>query len=303
MTTVRPVQPSGSACWKCASSGLQAPEQPRQRPRHAQLLRPRGQLDRLDAVGHELGEPRHRGEAAGRARAAGSSRSRFDTCVSSPVRARPSTSASRTITRAPRRPPRVARATSAHEATRRGSGAERARDAVADRGDVGRVDVGRVVAGELGHRAAGARHDRAAAGERLGHGDAEALVERGVDEAARAAVQRARAPRRRPRRAARRSRAARRCPSRARRRRAARRRRRPRSGRGSCAARASRPRARSRPRPAGPSGVKTSSTAFGTTRIFSAGTASSSTSSRFVNSETAITRVAARTTRGTARRE
>ena len=52
-----------------------------------------------------------------------------------------------------------------------------------------------------------------------------------------------------------------------------------------------------------PVGVKTSSTAFGTTRIFAAGTASSSTSSRFVNSETAITRSAARTTRGTASRE
>ena len=53
-----------------------------------------------------------------------------------------------------------------------------------------RVDVDGVVAGELGHRAPGARDDRAAAGERLGDRDPEALVERGVDEAAGAAVER-----------------------------------------------------------------------------------------------------------------
>ena len=43
--------------------GPQAPEQARQRPGHAQLLRPRRQLDRLDAGRHEPGKPRHRREA------------------------------------------------------------------------------------------------------------------------------------------------------------------------------------------------------------------------------------------------
>ena len=42
-----------------------ATEQPRQRPRHAQLLGPRLERERLDAVGHELRMPRDRGEAKG----------------------------------------------------------------------------------------------------------------------------------------------------------------------------------------------------------------------------------------------
>ena len=241
------VQPSGTACWKCASSGR------RRRSRRGSDHAIRSSCDRAGSSiastpagtssGSRVTAAKRRSGAA-----AGSSRSRFVTYVSSPVRARPSTSASRGSREPPRRRAAVARATSGHDGDAPRLRPERARDAVADRVDVGRVDVGRVVAGELGHRAAGARHDRAAAGERLGDRDAEALVERGVDEAARAAVERARAPRRRPRRAARRSPAARRCPSPARRRRAARRRPRPRSAPGSCAARASRPRARSRPR-------------------------------------------------------
>ena len=52
---------------------------------------------------------------------------------------------------------------------------------------------------------------------------------------------------------------------------------------------------------AGPSSVNSSSTAFGTTWIFSSETPSNSTSSRRVNSETAITSRAARSTRGTTR--
>ena len=69
---------------------------------------------------------------------------------------------------------------------------------------------------------------------------------------------------------------------------------------GSCAARASRRRARSRPRPRLPSGDERLPDGVRDRReCRSSGIASSSTSSRFVNSETAITRSAARTTRGT----
>ena len=157
-------------------------------------------------------------------------------------------------------------------APRRGSGPEGARDPLADRGDARRIDVGRVVAGDLRHRAPRARHDRAAAGERLGDRDAVALVERRVDEAARAAVERGELLVADLAEPGRRSAAARRRPSRARRRRAARRRPPRRSAPGSCVARASRRRACSRPAARGPSGVKTSSTAFGTTRIFVLGT-------------------------------
>ena len=59
--------------------GLQAPQQPRQRPGHPQLLRAApGSSIGSTPVGHELGVPRDRGEAAGRARRPGSSRSRFE---------------------------------------------------------------------------------------------------------------------------------------------------------------------------------------------------------------------------------
>src|SRR5205085_3138145 len=61
---------------------------------------------------------------------------------------------------------------------------EGARDAVADRRDVPRVDIDGVVACDLRHRAALARHDGAATCERLRNRQAEALVEGGVDEAA-----------------------------------------------------------------------------------------------------------------------
>jgi glycosyltransferase involved in cell wall biosynthesis len=53
-----------------------------------------------------------------------------------------------------------------------------------------KADGDYVLAGELGHRPSTARDDRAAAGERLGDRYAEAFVERGVDEAAGAAVER-----------------------------------------------------------------------------------------------------------------
>ena len=86
--------------------GPEAPQQPRQRPRHPQLLRA-GRAASIGSTpgGHELGAPRHGREAevgrgAPAARAAGSSRTSRRRCA-----ARPSTSASIRITRPPRRPP------------------------------------------------------------------------------------------------------------------------------------------------------------------------------------------------------
>ena len=58
--------------------GPQPAQEPRQRDRHAQLLRARRQLDRLDAGRDEVGPARHRREAQV-GRDAGSSRSRFST--------------------------------------------------------------------------------------------------------------------------------------------------------------------------------------------------------------------------------
>ena len=121
--------------------------------------------------------------------------------VSSPVRRLPSTSASTTTSgsvmrslagrrRQPRR--RHAPTCSGRHAPGR---AERARpapvgglDPRGDRRDVERVDEDGRVADDLLHRAAGARHDGRAARHRLERGNAEALVERREDEAARAAV-------------------------------------------------------------------------------------------------------------------
>ena len=149
----------------------------------------------------DRGEPEARASAS-----AASSRSRFRTYVSSPVRRRPSTSASTTTSGARHAElpagtpataaldgtlPRVAaahargRAARARRAARSASSIPAAIDA-----DVERVDEHGRAAGDLRHRAAGARHDRRAAGHRLERGDAEALVERRVDEAARAAVER-----------------------------------------------------------------------------------------------------------------
>ena len=171
--------------------GPEAAQQPRQRPGHPRLLEARGQLDRLDALRHEVGTPRHGGEReVGRDERA-AARSRLSTYVSSPVRLRPSTSASTTITRPPRRRPVSLAPPSAQlGAATRGRARTHARCRRGSTSTSVRVDERGVVAGELGHRRAGARHDRAAAGERLGDRDAEALVERGVDEAARAAVER-----------------------------------------------------------------------------------------------------------------
>ena len=75
-------------------------------------------------------------------------------------------------------------------------------------------------------------------------------------------------------------------------------------GRGEVLARLERARraARSRPRPPGRRAGRLRPTPFGMTVTLSGGVPSSSTSSRFVNSETAIMRLAARTTRGTHKR-
>ena len=171
-----------------------------------------------------------------------------------------------------------------------------------DRGRIARVDEHRRAARDLLGRAPGARHHRRAAGHRLEHRDAEALVQRRVDEAARAAVERRElvvgdpaepavdldaAPARRADDAQLDAEPLRGLLAR-----------RP----GSSAARASRPRARSRPRPPGRRGRTARRPPFGITRIRSSGTPSSSTTSPRVNSDTAITRLAARATLGTAKR-
>src|SRR5581483_7359839 len=66
---------------------------------------------------------------------------------------------------------------------------ERALHACSDIRDVERVDEDRRAPGDLFGRAATRGDDRDAAGHRLEHGNAEALVERGIDEAAGAAVE------------------------------------------------------------------------------------------------------------------
>ena len=74
--------------------GTEPAEQPRDGERHAQLLATRGELDRLDALGHEVRPARDRREAELAAGEHRQPRSRFSTYVSSPVRWRPRTSAS-----------------------------------------------------------------------------------------------------------------------------------------------------------------------------------------------------------------
>ena len=170
-------------------------------------------------------------------------------------------------------------------------------DSGGDRRNVERVDEDCSLADDLLHRAAGARHDGRAARHRLERGDAEALVERREDEAARAAVRGGEllvvdpaepgdvlagdaasphpgAP----------------------------------TSRSSTPARAAASTTRARflrgssvptastysPSAASPSERKTGSSAFGTTSTRSGSTPASSTTSRFENSETAMTRSAAR---------
>ena len=63
-------------------------------------------------------------------------------------------------------------------------------DAVGDRRDVERVDENRRATGDLLHRRPDGRHHRRPAGHRLEHGQPEALVQRRVEDAASAAVER-----------------------------------------------------------------------------------------------------------------
>ena len=62
VTTERPRQPSGRKYWKCASCGCSRPSSRGSDVGHPRLGEPRGQLDRLDALGNQLGMPRDRGE-------------------------------------------------------------------------------------------------------------------------------------------------------------------------------------------------------------------------------------------------
>ena len=251
-------------------------------------LRGGPELDRLDPVGHELGArvtaASSRSGLRREARAVGSD-------VGLVARAlRPGRRRRSGSRRPPRRPRAVERATCS---TPRGTSArdrlERTRrsrpGSTRCRWDR-RKRPRHPPAPPSGFRG---RDDGADRSERLGNRDPEALVQRCVDEAPGSAVQRPSSssptsPSQVDVRAA-----ARRSPSRARRRREARRPPPRRSGRGSCAARASRLRARIALR-GGPSGVNTSSTAFGTTVILAAGTASrSSQLSRGEARKTAIT--------------
>ena len=189
MTTARPEKPSGSACWKCASSGR------RRRSSRGSDHAMRSSCERAGSSiastpsGHELRVAGDRGEAqvgsrARAARAAGSARRSPRRFGGGRGRRRRRRSRELFVDGARRRgdlrpgrePPRApawSPARCRRESTSTSS----------------RVDVGRIVAGELLHRRAGARDDRAPAGERLGDRDPEPLVERRVDEAARAAVE------------------------------------------------------------------------------------------------------------------
>ncbi len=101
--------------------GPEPAEQSRQRPRHPLLLQPRGQLDRLDTVGHELGMARHGREAQVGRDARQLAQQVRDVRLVARARAAEHVGvdedhATSSYTS------RVARATSVHEATRRGSG-------------------------------------------------------------------------------------------------------------------------------------------------------------------------------------
>ena len=175
--------------------GPEPAQEARQRPRHAQHLRLRAAARSASTPsGHELGVARDGGEAAGPARHPGSSRSRFcdvrlvagalppeHVGVEEDERRRHASLLGRPRPSLGGRLPRRSRA--------RAPGRERAQlvaprnrprsmPAAIERG-VERVDEARGAVGDLLHRRARARDDRRAAGERLEHREAEALVQRG----------------------------------------------------------------------------------------------------------------------------
>ena len=275
MSTAGHGSASGSECTKCASAGRSRRRRSGTRTAMRSSWIARRQRDRLDSRRHELGAARDRGEA--QAVADGGERAEQILDVRLVAGALPAEHVGvdhdERIAHAapPRRPPGCVAAVSSHENARarsrpraRSSSRRRMRllDPGGDRRDVERVDEDCRTARDLLRRAAGRRDDGRAARHRLEHRDAEALVQRRVDEAARAAVETRRARRRRPRRAsvtcaprastppqprAPTTRSS--TPSRARGL--------DRRARGSSAARACRPRARSRPPRAARPGVKT----------------------------------------------
>ena len=216
MTTERPRPAERQRVLEVRELGPEPPEQPRQRAGHPRLLEPRRQLDRLDAGRDELGMPRHGREAeVGRGRGQLAQQVRHVRLVAGAL------PAEHVGVERGSRELLVDRARRGGDlGPRRDRGAARARTRARCRRGSRRRRSGRRRSRRR-RRArpsalSAARHDRAAAGERLGDRDPEALVERGVDEAARAAVEarellvadlaeparRSRAARRRPSRGA-----------------------------------------------------------------------------------------------------
>ena len=184
--------------------GAEAPQQRAAASTPSAAPGARAQLERLDAVGHELGVARDGGEPEARLgrRAPELAQQVRARTVSSPVRSRPSTSASTTTSAhassrqsSTRSPPTRSQVNSAARVRARARPARRAaRPASAmpsaiDAG-VARVDEHRGATRDLLGRAATRRHDGRPARHRLEHREPEALVQRRVDEAARAAVER-----------------------------------------------------------------------------------------------------------------
>ena len=170
--------------------------------RHAELLGARGQRVRLDPVGHELGVPGHRHDAqlrgrreqrelaeeiervrlVSRAPATEDVGIEHDSLHVS-VRQR-STTASADLRHVKDR----ARSRPALDSSSRPR--HRLRDASRERRDVGRVDEDGGPAGDLLEGRSARGHDRRPARHRLEHGQAEPFVQRRVDEAACAPVER-----------------------------------------------------------------------------------------------------------------
>ena len=130
-----------------------------------------------------------------------SSRRRLSAYVSSPVRRRPRTSASnddglhvsvrhRSTTASARPSPREGAGALETRPRQLVAPRDRLRDACRERRDVGRVHEHGSPAGDLLERRAARGHDGRPARHRLEHGQAEAFVQRRVDEAARAPVER-----------------------------------------------------------------------------------------------------------------
>ena len=186
---------------------LQPAQEPRERPQHAQLLHARLQLDRAHAVRHEVGPA---GDARRRSRSRGQRAQQL-----AHVRLVPGAVAAERVgvddDHAASSYCLVARAAPTRPTSTRARGASRPRAARRDARSPPRsrlrstttslrVDEHGCAACDLLRRAAARRHDGRAAGHRLEHRDPEALVQRRVHDAERAAVEPRELARPRPRR-------------------------------------------------------------------------------------------------------